>query len=434
MNIIQLIDKKKNNRILTKEEIEYIINGYVSGEIKDYQMSALLMAICFNGMNSDETAILTETMKNTGEVFDLSGINKITVDKHSTGGVGDKVTIILLPIMASLNIPMLKMSGRGLGFTGGTADKLESFEGFNMDYTLDEAIKMVNKYNICEMTQSNKMCLADKKIYELRGLTSTIDSIPLIASSIMSKKLAVGCDKILLDVTCGNGAFASNIEDARELAKQMVDIGNKNGKETIAVITNMDEPLGKSIGNSLEIIEAIEFLKGRCEEDVLEVIKTLGAYILKLAEVSDDIEKNKEIIEEQIFNGKAYQKFIQWIQVQGGNINQIEDISLLPKAKEILFVTTNENGYISKINSKAIGELVNKIGGGRNRKGEEIDHSVGIILNYKVGDYVENGATLAYIHVNDYGNKEELIKEVRSAFEITENKTEKMKMILDVIM
>lgn len=434
MNIIQLIEKKKKNEILTKEEIEFIVNGYVNGDIKDYQMSALLMAICINGMNSDETAILTETMKNTGEVFDLSAINKITVDKHSTGGVGDKVTILLLPILASLNIPMLKMSGRGLGFTGGTADKLESIEGFNMDYKLNEAIDMVNKHNICQMTQSDKMCLADKMIYELRGVTGTIDSIPLIASSIMSKKLAVGCEKILLDVTSGNGAFITDYDKIKVLAREMVNIGNKNGKETIAVITNMDEPLGKTVGNSLEIIESIEFLKGRCEEDVLEVIKTLGAYILKLAEVSDDIEKNKETIARQIFNGEAYKKFVEWIQIQGGNIKQIEDISLLPKAKDILFVTANESGYISKLYARKIGEIVRDIGGGRKQKGEKIDYSVGIVLNYKVGDYVEKGATLAYIHVNEYSNKEELIDEVSKAFEISENKTEKMKMILDVIM
>lgn len=434
MNIIQLIEKKKNNEVLTKEELQYIITEYIKGEIKDYQMSALLMAICINGMNSDETAYLTEIMKNTGEVFDLSPIEKITVDKHSTGGVGDKVTIILLPIMASLNIPMIKMSGRGLGFTGGTADKLESIEGFNMDYTLKQAIDMVNKYNICQMTQSDKMCLADKMIYELRGVTGTVDSIPLIASSIMSKKLAMGSDKILLDVTCGSGAFASNLEQAKELARQMVDIGNKNEKETIAVITNMDEPLGKTVGNSLEIIEAIEFLKGRCEEDVLEVIKTLGAYILKLAQVSDDIENNKAIIEQQIFNGEAYKKFIEWIEIQGGNVKQVEDISLLPKAKNILFVSASESGYISKINSKVIGEIVNKIGGGRNKKGEKIDHSVGIILNYKVGDYVEKGATLAYIHVNEYINEEEIINETKNAFQISKENVEKVKMILDIIL
>ncbi len=433
MDIISIINKKKEGKELTKEEISFFINGYVNKEIADYQMSSLLMAICIKGMNDKETTYLTESMANTGLKFDLSEIKDITVDKHSTGGVGDKITLILLPIIASLNIPMIKMSGRGLGFTGGTADKLESITNFNMNYTLEQAINMANKYKICQMTQSEDMCLADKEIYSLRSVTGTVDSIPLIASSIMSKKLACGCDKILLDVTCGSGAFMSNLEDAKKLAKLMVDIGNGNGIETIAVITNMDEPLGKTIGNSLEIIETIEFLKGRCEEDVLEVIKTIGAYIIFLAGKGENIEVNKDIIEKQIYNGKAYEKFKQWIEIQSGDINQINDISLLPKAKNIISIRANKTGYISKIKADQLGYVLIDLGGGRKEKNDKIDHSVGLVLNYKVSDFVNEGDTLCYVHINDLSIKEEIENKIIEAYEIVENEINKPKMILDII-
>ena len=433
MDIIEIINKKKEGKILNKEEIEFTIQGYINKEIADYQMSSLLMAICINGMTDEETINLTNSITKTGEQFDLSKVKEITVDKHSTGGVGDKVTLILLPIMASLDIPMIKMSGRGLGFTGGTADKLESIENFKMNYTLEEAIDMANKYKVCQMTQSEKMCLADKEIYSLRSVTGTVDSIPLIASSIMSKKLACGCDKILLDVTCGNGAFMSNIEEARKLAKLMVDIGNGNNKETIAVVTNMDEPLGKTIGNSLEIIETIEFLKGRCEEDVLEVIKTIGAYIIYLANKGGNIEENKELIERQIYNGNAYKKFQEWIEIQGGNINQINDISLLPKAKNILAIKSPNTGYISKIKASQLGYTLIDLGGGRKKKNDEIDYGVGIVLNYKVSDFVKEGDILCYVHINDLLIKDQIEKKIIDAYEFSDKQIDKPTMILDII-
>lgn len=433
MDIIEIINKKKDGKVLTKDEIEFAIEGYISKEIADYQMSSLLMAICINGMTDEETINLTNSITKTGEQFDLSKIEDITVDKHSTGGVGDKVTLILLPIMASLDIPMIKMSGRGLGFTGGTADKLESIENFKMNYTLEEAIDMANKYKLCQMTQSENMCLADKEIYSLRSVTGTVDSIPLIASSIMSKKLACGCDKILLDVTCGNGAFMNNIEEARKLARLMVDIGNGNKKQTIAVITNMDEPLGKTIGNSLEIIETIEFLKGRCQEDILEVIKTIGAYIIYLANKGDNIEENKELIERQIYNGNAYKKFQEWIKIQGGNINQINDISLLPKTENILAIKSPKTGYISKIKASQLGYTLIDLGGGRKKKNDKIDYGVGIVLNYKVSYFVNEGDTLCYVHINDLSIKDKIEKKIIDAYEFSDKPIDKPTMILDII-
>ncbi len=433
MNILEIIEKKRDKKELSKEEIEFAINEYINKNVKDYQMSALLMAIYLNGMTNEEISNLTLAMTNSGEIYDLSSIDGIKIDKHSTGGLGDKVTMILNPLIASLDIPMVKMSGKGLGFTGGTVDKLSSIGGFKFEYTLDEVVDMVNKYKICQMAQSDDMCKADKEIYSLRSVTGTLNRVSLIASSIMSKKLATGADKILLDVTCGDGAFSRTISSARRLAQTMVDIGKANNKETIAIITNMDQPLGRTIGNSLEVIETIESLKGRIEPDVLEVVTTLGAYIIKMAKKGNSIEANKKLIEKQIYNGQGYEKFIEWIQIQGGNVKQIKDISLLPKAKHILSVKANKSGYVHKIHARKLGFILNEIGGGRLKKDDKIDYSVGFVLNYKVNDFIDKDGALCYIHINDLKKSEEIINKVKECFEISDKKAKDKEMILDII-
>ena len=321
MDILEIIAKKRDKQKLSKQEIEYFVENYTNGNIADYQASALAMAIYLNGMDEEETTDLTLAMAHSGDILDLSELGTV-VDKHSTGGIGDKVTLILAPIIASLGIPVAKMSGRGLGYTGGTIDKLEAIPGYNTSLTIDQFIKNVKEIGIALMGQTLNLAPADKKLYALRDTTSTTESIPLIASSIMSKKIAAGANKIVLDVTCGRGAFMKNIETATKLAETMKKIGELAKKETTCVITNMNEPLGKAIGNSLEVIEAIEFLKGNMQPDVKEVILTLGAYMIKLADKGEDIEDNKQKMLEQIQNGKAFAKLEQWIQKQGGDIRK----------------------------------------------------------------------------------------------------------------
>ena len=319
MNILEIIEKKRDKKELSKKEIEYFINGYTNGEIADYQASALIMAIYLNGMTKQETTDLTLAMANSGEKLDLSSLNEIIVDKHSTGGVGDKVSLILLPLVASLGVPVAKMSGRGLGFTGGTVDKLESIPGYQTGIDIHKFVENVKKVGISMISQTLNLAPADKKIYSLRDSISCVESIPLIASSIMSKKIASGAQKIVLDVTCGSGAFMQSLEKAQELAKEMITIGKLADKETICILTNMDEPLGYAVGNSLEVIEAIQFLKGDMPEDVKEVVLELGAYMIKLAGKGENIEQNKSRLLENIKNKKAYEKFIQLVENQGGD-------------------------------------------------------------------------------------------------------------------
>ena len=430
MNIIDIIEKKRDKKTLTKEEINYFIENYTNGKIADYQASALLMAIFLNGMDDEETTNLALAMAKSGEILDLSKINGIIVDKHSTGGVGDKVSLILLPLVASCGVPVAKMSGRGLGFTGGTVDKLESIPGYNTKIDMNTFMQNVEKIGISMISQTLNLAPADKKIYALRDSISCVESIPLIASSIMSKKIASGADKIVLDVTVGSGAFMKTKEKARKLAKQMIEIGKLANRETVCVLTNMDEPLGYAVGNSLEVIEAIEFLNGNIIEDVKEVVLELGANMLKLAGIGEDIEQNKELLMKNIKNGKAFEKFKELVQMQGGDITYLEDVEKFQKAKYIEYVYSEEKGYIRKIDAKEIGKIVCELGAGRIEKEDEIDYSVGLILRKKDSDKVAKGEEITYIYANDTEKlgiaKQKLLKNIK----ISEEKVEKPKIVL----
>ena len=400
MNIIEIIEKKRDKKELTKDEIEYFVKEYTKGTIADYQASALIMAIYINGMNEREATDLSIAMAYSGDVLDLSKLGNDIVDKHSTGGVGDKISIILLPIIASLEIPVAKMSGRGLGFTGGTVDKMESIPGYRTNISIDEFIENVQKVGISMIGQTLNLAPADKKLYALRDAISCVDSIPLIASSIMSKKIASGANKIVLDVTVGKGAFMKTQDNAQKLAELMIKIGNLAGKEVVCVFTKMDEPLGKAVGNSLEVIEAINFLKGFMSKDIKDVVLEIGAYMIKLAGKGEDLSKNKDMIIENIINGKAYEKLVQMVKNQGGDISYINDINKFEKAKYIIPVESKTSGIIKEINAEDVGKLACLLGAGRLKKEDEIDNTAGIILNKKIGDYVEEKEVLAYIHTN----------------------------------
>lgn len=432
MNILEIIAKKRDKQKLRKEEIEYFVQNYTEGNIPDYQASALIMAIYLNGMDEEETTNLTLTMAHSGDILDLSQLG-IVVDKHSTGGIGDKVTLILAPIIASLDIPVAKMSGRGLGYTGGTIDKLEAIPGYNTSLTIDQFIQNVKEIGIALMGQTLNLAPADKKLYALRDTTSTTESIPLIASSIMSKKIAAGANKIVLDVTCGSGAFMKDLDNATKLAETMKKIGELANKETVCVITNMEEPLGKAVGNSLEVIEAIKFLKGNMQPDVKEVILTLGAYMIKLAAKGNDIEENKQKMLKQIQNGKAFAKLGQWIQKQGGDISYLENIERFEKAKFVLPVVAERSGYVEKLDAQEIGKASMNLGAGRKKKEDNIDFSVGIVLEKKIGDKVEKGDILAYIHANDENLGNEIVKDVFNAYTITYEPVNKKQDILKIV-
>ncbi|EKY27027.1 pyrimidine-nucleoside phosphorylase [Clostridium celatum] len=401
MRMYDLIMKKRKGEELTTEEINFFVDGFTKGEIPDYQASALLMAIFFNKMNKRETADLTNAMVESGDKIDLSNINGIKVDKHSTGGVGDKTSICLTPLVASLGIPVAKMSGRGLGHTGGTIDKLETFKGFSVELTEEEFMNNVNSINIAIMGQSGNLVPADKKLYALRDVTATVDNMSLIASSIMSKKLASGADAIVLDVKVGDGAFMKTPETAKELATEMVNIGNMLGRQTIGVISDMDQPLGYAIGNSLEVIEAIELLKGNGPKDLLELTLTLGSNMLLCAKKADTVEEARKLLLESIENGKGLEKLKEFVAAQGGDITPIDDYSKFPKAKYIEPVVAPRDGYITKIKAEAFGLIAMELGAGRATKESEIDLAVGIVLNKKRGEAVSKGDVLAYIHSND---------------------------------
>lgn len=401
MNILEIIAKKRDAKELSKEEIEYFIKGYTNGEIQDYQAAALVMAIYINGMNDREITDLTLAMAYSGEVLDLSCFGENVVDKHSTGGVGDKVSIVLLPIISAMGIPVAKMSGRGLGFTGGTVDKMESIPGYQTNVGIDEFISNVKKIGISMIGQTMNLAPADKKIYALRDTISCVENIPLIASSIMSKKIASGANKIVIDVTVGKGAFMKTKEDAQKLAEQMIRIGNLAGREVRCVLTPMDEPLGYAVGNSLEVIEAINFLKGDMPKDLKEVVFELGANMLQLAGKGDNIEENKLKMLETIENGSAYNKLVEMVQNQGGDVSYLEDTTKFEKSKYISAVVTEKIGKVQEINAEEIGKLACYLGAGRIKKEDKIDANVGIILNKKVGDEVIEGDFLAYICAND---------------------------------
>ena len=432
MNILEIIEKKRDNKKLNKEEIDFFIKEYTNGNITDYQAAALIMAIYINGMDEEETTNLTLSMAYSGDVLDLSDLGTV-VDKHSTGGVGDKITLILMPIMAAMDVPVAKMSGRGLGFTGGTADKLESIPAYNVNISIEEFKENVRKIGISLITQTLNLAPADKKIYALRDTIACTDNIALIASSIMSKKIAAGASKIVLDVTCGSGAFMKNKEDAIKLSNTMKKIGELAGKETVCIITNMDEPLGYSVGNNLEVIEAVEALKGNMKEDVKEVTLELGAYILKLAGKGTNIEENKQKIEECINSGKALEKFKQLVTNQGGNVKYIEDTNLFEKAKYEEIVNAEEKGYIQKIDAGEIGRIVCNLGAGRLTKEDTIDMTAGIIMHKKVGDYVEKEDKIITIYADNYDKIEIAKKEIENNIEISAEKQEKIPSIIEII-
>lgn len=400
MRMVDLIVKKQNGKELTTEEIQFFVKGYTDGSIPDYQASALAMAIYFQDMTDQERADLTMAMVNSGETIDLSAIEGIKVDKHSTGGVGDTTTLVLAPFVAALGVPVAKMSGRGLGHTGGTIDKLEAIEGFHVELSKDEFIKLVNRDKVAVIGQSGNLTPADKKLYALRDVTGTVNSIPLIASSIMSKKIAAGADAIVLDVKTGAGAFMKTDEDAVNLAKAMVRIGNNVGRQTMAVISDMSQPLGFAIGNALEVQEAIDTLRGEGPEDLNELVLTLGSQMVVLAKKAETLEEARTKLQEVMKNGKALEKFKEFLSNQGGDASVVDDPSKLPQAAYKIDVPAKEAGVVSEIVADEIGVAAMLLGAGRATKEDEIDLAVGIMLRKKVGDNVEKGEPLVTLYAN----------------------------------
>ncbi|ANA79559.1 pyrimidine-nucleoside phosphorylase [Paenibacillus glucanolyticus] len=400
MRMVDLIAKKRDGKELTTEEINFFIDGYTKGDIPDYQVSAMNMAIYFQDMSDRERADLTMAIVNSGETIDLSAIEGIKVDKHSTGGVGDTTTLVLAPLVAALDIPVAKMSGRGLGHTGGTIDKLESIEGFHVEISKDEFVNLVNQHKIAVIGQTGNLTPADKKLYALRDVTATVNSIPLIASSIMSKKIAAGSDAIVLDVKTGAGAFMKTVEDAKELAHAMVSIGNNVGRKTMAVISDMSQPLGAAIGNSLEVQEAIDALRGEGPKDLEELCLALGRQMVYLAQKADSLEDAEEKLREVIRNGKALEKFKEFIQNQGGDSSVVDHPDRLPKAQYLIELPAQQDGVVAELVADEIGTAAMLLGAGRATKESEIDLAVGLMLNKKVGDTVKKGDSLVTIHAN----------------------------------
>lgn len=420
--MLEIIDKKRLGCILTKEEIEYVIKEYTNGNIPDYQMSALLMAICINGMTEEETIYLTDSFINSGEIIDTSNIKGKIVDKHSTGGVGDKTTLVLAPLLAALGYKVLKMSGRGLGFTGGTIDKLESISGYQVEEPFEKVEDEINKIGLAVISQTKNLVPADKKIYALRDVTSTVSSIPLIASSIMSKKIASGASTIVIDVKVGNGALIKTIDDARKLAKLMIKIGNNYQKKIICVLTNMDEPLGLAIGNSNEVLEAIDSLNGKGPKDLMELVKVLASEII-MANENISLDEAYKKIDEKINNREAYNKFLEMVEYQGG------DIKTIKLSKRIFSIKTDKEGFINSIDALKLGELVKKMGGGRLEKNDSINHEVGINLSVKVGDFVKQNDELMRIYL---GDKDISFRELNGIFKISSTKIEP-KLVYEII-
>ena len=417
MNIQEIIAKKRDRKKLNKDEIEFFIKEYTAGNIADYQAAALVMAIYLNGMDMEEITNLTLSMAHSGDILDLSELG-IVVDKHSTGGVGDKVTLILAPIIASLGVPVAKMSGKGLGYTGGTIDKLESIPGYNTNVSEKEFIENVKKIGISLIGQTMNLAPADKKIYALRDATSTTESIPLIASSIISKKIAAGANKVVLDVTYGSGAFMKTKEKAQELAETMTKIGKLAKRETITVITPMEQPLGRNVGNILEVIEAVEALKGNMELDVKKVVLELGSVMLKMAGKGENLEENRMIMLENISNGKALKKFKELIQNQEGDVSYIENLEKFEKAKYIIPVKSKKMGVVTKLPAEEIGKLSVYLGAGRIKKEDNIDYTAGIELNKKISDRVNLGEVIAIIHTNDKEKAKEAENKIQEIYEI----------------
>ena len=433
MRMYDIIMKKRNKGALSKEEIDFLVEGYTKGEIPDYQMSALTMAIFFNKMTAEETLHLTMAMANSGDMLDLSAIKGVKVDKHSTGGVGDKTSLALIPMVAAVGVPTAKMSGRGLGHTGGTIDKLESFTGFHTDISTEHFVNQVNRIGISIMGQTADLAPADKKLYALRDVTATVDNMSLIASSIMSKKLAAGADAIVLDVKTGSGAFMKKEEDSFALAREMVTIGNGAGRRTIAVISDMDQPLGYAVGNALEVKEAIDTLNGAGPADFRELCLTLGSYMVVAAGKAADKEEAREKLIEVIENGKALAKLAEFIEAQGGTKEEVYHPELLPKAQYVQEILSAEEGYISAIVCDEIGICSLILGGGRETKESEIDLSVGLVLHKKKGDYVKKSESLATIHANDLEKLEVAKKRFLAAYTFTTKEFEAEPLIRGIV-
>ena len=433
MLMVDIIRKKRDGGRLSKEEIDFFISGYVKGEIPDYQVSALMMAIFFKGMDDEETGQLTQAMLHSGEILDLSQIKGFKVDKHSTGGVGDKTSLVLTPMVASLGVPVAKMSGRGLGHTGGTIDKLESFKGFSTSITNEQFIKNVNTVGISIMGQTKDLAPADKLLYALRDVTATVDNMSLIASSIMSKKLAAGADGIVLDVKSGSGAFMKTDEDAFELAKKMVAIGKHAGVKTMAVVSDMDQPLGRAVGNAIEVREAIDTLKGKGPGDLLELCLTLGSYMVSFAGAASSPEEARTKLEEAITSGRALDKLADFIAAQGGNREDVYNPDNLPRATKKLEFTADKECYVSSIMSEEVGVASLLLGGGRRSKEDEIDLSVGIYLNKKTGEKVAPGEVIATVYGNDDTKLKEGFERLCKAYGFSDVPPKKQKLIKGIV-
>lgn len=422
-NIIDIITKKKNKEELTYDEINYAITNYLNGTVKDYQMSSLLMTIVLNGMTDEETFNLTKVMLESGDIIDLSNINGEVVDKHSTGGVGDKTTLILAPLLADSGLKVAKMSGRGLGHTGGTIDKLESINGFKVKLDENAFIKQVNDIGLAIISQTANLVPADKKLYALRDVTGTTESIPLIASSIMSKKIASGANHIILDVKVGNGALMKNVEEATALANEMIKIGKKYNKKVICVLTNMEEPLGNTIGNAIEVKEAIDTLQGKGPEDLKKLVITLSSLLIESVE-NRDVEEIKKELELKLKDGSAYEKFKKMIEYQGGNIENIEI------SDKCFSVKSSKSGWIKSINTLKLGEIARDLGAGRFNKDDKINYKVGLYINQKVGDFVLENEELVKVY---YDDKNVSLADILSCFEFSEHATDKSNLIIDII-
>ncbi|MBP7739383.1 MAG: thymidine phosphorylase [Leptotrichiaceae bacterium] len=433
MRIVDLIEKKRDKNSLTKEEIKYFLNEYLDGKVPDYQMSSFLMAVYFNDMTNEELLTFTLTMRDSGDIIEFSDVDKFLVDKHSTGGVGDKVTVVLAPILAALGMGTTKLSGKGLGHTGGTIDKFEAISGFKFSNTREEIVKIANKTGIGLMGYSDKIVPLDKKLYSLRDVTGTVPSIPLIASSIMSKKLAIESDVIILDVKVGDGAFMKDIEHAKELSKRMIEIGKGAGRKVKVVLSNMDEPLGHSIGNANEIIESIETLKGNGPEDLKEVVYTIASLALKAKGEIKNISEGKERIDRVIKDRTALEKLREFINESGGNGDLIYDYKLLFSPNNLLEVHSEMSGYISKIKAEEIGKAAMIIGAGRETKEDKIDHNVGINILKKVGEKIKKGEKIAEIYYNNDKNLENSKKMLLDAYVITDGKVASQKAIFEII-
>ncbi|OEH55720.1 thymidine phosphorylase [Oceanobacillus sp. E9] len=429
MNTVEIINKKKYGEVLSYDEIKHVITGYVEGNIPDYQVSSLLMAIYFNGLTNQETSDLTEIMVNSGDQIDMSFLNTIVVDKHSTGGVGDKVSLIVAPIIASLGIPFAKMSGRGLGHTGGTVDKLESIKGFHTELPLDTFKEQVKEHGIALVGQSGNLVPADKKLYALRDVTGTVDSIPLIASSIMSKKIASGADSIVLDIKVGNGAFMKTVEEAEKLATAMVEIGKKLDRETVAVLTRMDQPLGDEVGNANEVIEAIKLLRDSdYSKDIYDVSVEIASQMVLLAKKASTIEEARSLVSDVIANGTAYKKLVEFVEAQDGDITSVNEL----KVKQSIEVLSDEEGYYASVNTQAIGEAAMLLGAGRETKEDQIDHQVGITFHVKLGDAIKKGDKIATIHTNKQNN-DEVIQKIKKAMTYTTEAVESKDSVIKII-